>query len=447
VDTTLIILQGAVVIGAILLGVRTGGIGLGLWGLVGLAVLVFVFGLPPGEPPTSSIFIILSVITAASTMQSVGGIDYLVEVAKKLLKKKPQYVALVAPVVAFLFTLGAGTGFIYYPLIPVIYAVAVANMVRPERPLAVAGTASQFAITASPVSSAMATMVGLLDPVGFGITDILIVILPASIVGLLAASFVQMRVGKELTDDPEYQRRVAAGEIAPLDLSVLEARELPPEAKRSTFIFLAGIAIIVLLGMFEELRPAFPDAAGELVPISTSIVIQIVMGVTATAIVLFCGVDIRKVVTQSTMTSGMVGLIALFGIAWLADTWIAANEASIVNAMSDLVDQWKWAIAIAIFIVAALTTSQAAALAAIIPIGLALGMAPQFLAAFSLAAIGIYFFPANGSQVTSIATDETGTTHITKYAIWHSFSLPMFTMWIVSTVVAVVVAVVAYGTS
>jgi anaerobic C4-dicarboxylate transporter DcuB len=447
VDAGLIVLQGLVVIGAILLGVRTGGIGLGLWGFVGLAVLVFGFGLPPGEPPTSSMFIILSVITAASTMQSVGGIDYLVEVAKKLLKKKPQYIALIAPIVAFIFTLGAGTGFIYYPLIPVIYAVALANMVRPERPLAVSGTASQFAITASPVSSAMATMVGLLDPVGFGIGDILIVVLPASIVGLVAASFLQMRVGKELPDDPEYQRRVASGEMEPLDLSVLEAKVLPPEAKRSTLIFLAGIAVIVLLGMIEELRPAFPDATGALVPISTAIVIQIVMGVTATVIVLTCKVDIKRVVTQSTMSSGLVGLIALFGIAWLADTWISANETAIVGAMGDLVEEWRWAIAVAVFIVAALTTSQAAALAAIIPIGLALGIAPQFLAAFSLAAIGIYFFPANGSQVTSIATDETGSTHITKYAIWHSFSLPMFVMWLVSSVVAIGVALVVYGTS
>ncbi len=184
-ETTGILFQGAVVILAILLGVRTGGIGLGLWGLTGLAVLVFGFGLPPGEPPTTSMFIILSVITAASTMQAVGGIDYLVEVAKKLLKKRPEYIALVAPIVAFVFTLGAGTGFIYYPLIPVIYAVSYANIVRPERPLAVASTASQFAITASPVSAAMATMVGILDPVGFDITDILIVVLPASIVGLL----------------------------------------------------------------------------------------------------------------------------------------------------------------------------------------------------------------------------------------------------------------------
>lgn len=446
-DTALIIAQGIVVIGAILLGVRTGGIGLGLWGLVGLAILIFVFGLPPGDPPTSSMLIILSVITAASTMQAVGGIDYLVEVAKSILKRRPAYIAVIAPVVAFIFTMGAGTGFIYYSLIPVIFAVAFFNNVRPERPMAVAGTASQFAITASPVSASMATLVGLLDPVGFGIADILIVVLPASIIALIVACFLQMRVGKELQDDPEYQRRVSAGEVKPVDASVLEARQLPPEAKRSTMIFLAGIAVIVVLGMVERLRPAFPDEEGNLVPLSTSIIIQIVMGVVATVIVLTCRVNIKEVVGQSTMLSGLVGLIALFGIAWLADTWIAANETAIVNAMGGLVEQARWAIAIAIFIVAALTTSQAAALAAIVPIGLTLGIPPQFLAAFSVAAIGIYFFPANGSQIASIATDETGTTRISKYAIWHSFSLSMFVMWIVSTVLALLTAVLLYGTS
>jgi anaerobic C4-dicarboxylate transporter DcuA/anaerobic C4-dicarboxylate transporter DcuB len=446
-DTWLILLQGAVVILAILLGVRTGGIGLGLWGLVGLAVLVFGFGLPPGEPPTSAMFIILTVITAASTMQAVGGIDYLVEVAKKILKRNPAYIALVAPIVAFLFTLGAGTGFIYYSLIPVIYAVAYFNKVRPERPLGVSGTASQFAITASPVSSAMATMVALLDPVGFGITDILIVVLPASIIALLAASFVQMRVGKELDDDPEYRRRVAEGAIQPIDESVLASRELPPYAKRSTMIFLLGIAVIVILGMFEDLRPAFPDEAGELVPISTSIVIQIVMGVVATLIVVTCRAPLSKVVTQSTMSSGLVGLIALFGLAWMADTWIAANETAIVNAMGGLVEAATWTFALAIFIVAALTTSQAAALASIVPIGITLGIPPQFIAAYSVVCIGIYFFPANGSQVASIATDETGTTRISKYAIWHSFSLSMFVMAIVGMVVALIVAAAVYGTS
>jgi anaerobic C4-dicarboxylate transporter DcuA/anaerobic C4-dicarboxylate transporter DcuB len=199
--------------------------------------------------------------------------------------------------------------------------------------------------------------------------------------------------------------------------------------------------------MVERLRPAFPDETGALVPISTGVVIQIVMGVTATVIVLTCRVNIKDVVTQSTMSSGLIGLIALFGIAWLADTWIGANEAAIVNAMGGLVQEARWTIALAIFIVAALTTSQAAALAAIVPIGLALGIPPQFLAAFSTACIGIYFFPANGSQVTSIATDQTGTTHITKYAIWHSFSLSMFIMWIVSTVLAMLVAIAVYGTS
>jgi anaerobic C4-dicarboxylate transporter len=171
------------------------------------------------------------------------------------------------------------------------------------------------------------------------------------------------------------------------------------------------------------------------------------MGVTATAIVLLCRAKVGEIVSQPTMISGMVGLIALFGIAWLADTWISANETAIVNAMGGLVEEARWTIALAIFIVAALTTSQAAALAAIIPIGLALGIPPQFLAAFSIAGIGIYFFPANGSQVASIATDVTGTTKISKFAIWHSFSLSMFIMWIVGTVVAMLIAVVVYGTS
>jgi anaerobic C4-dicarboxylate transporter DcuB len=446
-DTALILLEGLVVIGAILLGVRMGGIGLGLWGLVGMAVLVFVFQLPPGEPPVTSMFIILMVITAASTMQAVGGIDYLVEVAKRLLKRKPAFIALIGPIVAFIFTMGAGTGFIYYSLIPVIYAVAYFNKVRPERPMAVSATASQFAITASPVSAAMATLVGLLGPVGFGIGDILVVVLPASIVALIVACFVQMRVGKELEDDPEYQRRAAAGEIETIDESVLEARELPPEAKRSTMIFLAGIAVIVVLGMFEQLRPAFPDETGALVPLDTGIVIMIVMGVAATVMVLACNAPVSKIVTQSTMSSGLVGLIALFGIAWLADTWIAANETAIVNAMGDVVAEARWTIALAIFIVAALTTSQAAALSAIVPIGLAVGIPPQILAVCSLACIGIYFFPANGSQVTSIAQDQTGTTSISKFAVWHSFSLSMFIMWIVGTAVALVVAVAVYGTS
>jgi anaerobic C4-dicarboxylate transporter DcuA/anaerobic C4-dicarboxylate transporter DcuB len=212
-------------------------------------------------------------------------------------------------------------------------------------------------------------------------------------------------------------------------------------------IFLLGIAVIVVLGMFEDLRPAFPDETGELVPISTAVVIQVVMGVAATLIALTCRVKITDVVTQSTMSSGLVGLIALFGISWLADTWIAANEPAIIDAMGGLVEAAAWAMAVAIFIVAALTTSQAAALSAIIPIGLALGIPPQFLAAYSLACIGIYFFPANGSQITSIATDETGTTKISKYAIWHSFSLSMFVMWLVGMVVALIVAIAVYGTS
>ena len=211
-------------------------------------------------------------------------------------------------------------------------------------------------------------------------------------------------------------------------------------------IFLAGIGVIVVLGMVERLRPAFPDEAGNLVPLSTGIIIQIVMGVVATVIVLTCRVNIKDVVGQSTMLSGLIGLIALFGIAWLADTWIAANETQIVNAMGSVVEEARWTIALAIFIVGSVDHQPGRRAGGDRPDRPALGP-PQFLAVFSTACIGIYFFPANGSQVTSIATDETGTTHISKYAIWHSFSLSMFIMWLVSTAVGMVVAIAVYGTS
>ena len=200
-------------------------------------------------------------------------------------------IALIAPIVAFIFTLGAGTGFIYYSLIPVIYAVAYANKVWPRRPLAAARLPSRD--HCEPGERCDGDHGRSAGPGGFGNADILVVVLPASIVGLIAACFVQMRVGKEMEEDPEYQRRVAAGEIAALDATVLEAKELPPYAKRSTMIFLAGIAVIMVLGMFERLRPVFPDEAGELVPLETSIVIQIVMGVAATLMVLTCRVNSR----------------------------------------------------------------------------------------------------------------------------------------------------------
>lgn len=475
-----ILLQGLVVLGAIFVGVRTGGLGLGLWGVVGVGVLVFVFRLPPGNQPIDAMLIILAVITASAAMQAAGGIDYLVSVAARLIQRNPGRITIIAPLVAFLFTIAAGTGNIYFALIPIIYEVAYENKIRPERPLAVASVASQMGIVASPVSAAMAAMLTLVEPKGFSLVPILVIVLPASLIAILVASLVQMRIGRPLEADPEYQRRLAAGEIEPPVIEPVtepptggsqltspatgaspapEAAataaapqpgrkliaDLPREAKLSALFFLVGVTIIVLMGIFPELRPAFPDSKGKSVPLGMTTVIQLIMFAVATAIVIFAKAKPAQIVKMPLLIAGVTSLIALFGLAWLADTFIAANTGAIVSLLGNLVDRAPIAFALALFAVAALTTSQSGATRAIVPIGIALGLPAQFLVAMWPAVIGIYFFPANGSQIAAIGIDQTGTTRIGKYVVNHSFQLPTLICWVVAVLVGLLIAGVLHG--
>src|SRR6187431_2766232 len=239
-----LILQFLVILGALAMGARAGGVGLGLWGAVGLLVLVVGFGIAPSGIPGEVLLIVLTVIMAASAMEVAGGIDFLVRVAEKIIRKNPKQVTIVAPLVTYAFTFAAGTGHIVYPLLPVIYEVAHENGIRPERPMAVATIASQQAITASPVSAATAAMIGLLVTHGMGLTQILLICIPSTLLAVLIAAFVQLRVGKELKDDPEYQRLLASGELEPPGKSAgVEPPPLKKGAMTSAFIFLGGVAL------------------------------------------------------------------------------------------------------------------------------------------------------------------------------------------------------------
>ena len=443
----LLLLEIVVVLAAIYLGVRTGGIGLGLWGVVGIAVLVFVFHLPPGSPPVDAVEIILAVIVASAIMQAAGGIDYLVAVAARIIQKNPSGIVYIAPLVAFIFTVGAGTGNIYYSLIPVIYQVAYQNKIRPERPLAVASVASQMGIVASPVSAAMAAMLTLVGPKGMSLPAILILVFPASVIALLVASFVQSRLGKPLEEDEEYQRRLAAGQIKPPNSDILNKNpsDLPSQARWSAWIFLAGVALIMLLSIFPALRPTFSGGVGGSAPLSTTVMIQLVMYTLATVLIVLAKVKPADVLKQSILSSGITAIIALFGLAWLADTFITANNDAIVNALGGLVKVAPWSFAIALFIVAALTTSQSGATRALVPIGIALGIPAQLLVGMWPSVIGIYLFPANGSQLATVGIDETGTTRISKYVLYHSFTIATLIGWIVSVVIACLLTVLFFG--
>lgn len=425
----ILIAQLIVVILAIYMGTRTSGIGLGVWGLVGVAVLIFVFGEAPGNAPVDAVFIVITVITAASTMQAAGGIDWMVSVAAKVIRRKPKSVVFLAPAMSFLFTVGAGTGNIFYPLLPVIYDVSYQQKIRPERALSVSAVASQVGILCSPVSAATASMVVLLAPQGVDLGGLLLIMWPASIAGLFVAALVMMRHGKDLEDDPEFQRRLASHQIQPPTVDAQDTK-LPRTAVLSAALFLAGVGVIVMFGLFEGLRPVIgTDDAGDPVRLSVTVIIEVVMGVIAALIFVFCKVKAADVPKQPTFPAGLVGAIALFGIAWLANTFVAANQTLIVDGLGSVVSGSSAFLgallfALALFAVAMLTTSQSSATNAIVPIGITIGLPAPLLVGLWPSTMGIYTLPANGSQVATVAFDQTGTTKMGKFVFDHSFQLP-----------------------
>jgi len=434
-DWLLIAIEGLIVVGFIALGVRAGGIGLGLWGGVGTLILVFVFGLDPGEPPFDAMLIIVAVISAAAAMQAAGGVDYMVQIASKALRARPKAINYVAPYVSYLLCILTGTSNTFYSIIPVINEVSFANKIRPERPLAGSTVASAFGITSSPVAAAMATILPLVEVYDYNLVDVLLITIPASIVGIFVMSLVMSRHGTDLEQDAEYRRRLDAGLVEPP--ASAEDIVLLPYAKRSVAIFLGAVLVICVFGLFEGIRPTVASEDGGVEPLSVTPIIQMVMLTAAALILLLAKVKASEVPRMSIFTSGMVAMIALFGIAWMADTFIANNEDAIVGALGDLASRWPFMIAVAIFLVAALTTSQSAATRTMVPLGLALGIGAGYMIAMWTAVAGVLFLPANGTQIAAAEADTTGTTTLGKRVIDHSFQLPLQVAWIVTVLVGI----------
>ena len=420
--TLAIVLQFLVVLAAIWMGARSSGIGLGLWGAVGLMVLVAGFGINPTSPPIDVMLIILAVIMAASVMEAAGGIDFLVRIAERIIRANPKYVTIVAPLTTWTFTFVAGTGHIVYPLLPVIYETAHRSGIRPERPMAVATIASQQAITASPVAAATAAMIGLFAEKGmtqWGLPQILMVCVPATLTGVVAAAIVSMFVGKDLKDDPEYQARLAAGQI-PAPQADTSRTPLKPGARLSAFIFLAGVALVVLFGFFPSLRQ-LPGAKS---PLAMPIVIEILMMSVAALMLLLTKVPVDEVPKTATLRAGVVAVIGIFGLAWLGDSFISANKDVIVPAIGDWAKVAPWTFAFGLFLASVLLYSQAATTRALMPLGIALGIPPQFLIAMFPSVNGYFFIPTYGSLIAAINFDLSGTTKIGKYVLNHSFMIP-----------------------
>jgi transporter, anaerobic C4-dicarboxylate uptake (dcu) family len=426
-----------VVLAAIFIGARVGGIGLGIFGMMGLGVLVFGFGLKPGNPPIDVMLIIVAVITAAATLQAAGGLDYLVKVAEKILRKNPAMITFLAPVVCYFFTLFSGTGHIAYSLLPIISEIATDSKVRPERPLSISVIASQQAITASPISAATAALLSaeLLGDKGITLGNILMVCIPATLIGVIVGAIAVNFVGVPLEKDPEYLRRVQEG-ILNQDKSekVAPSREEEKRAKTSVIIFLLGVFSIVLFGSIEALRPTFM-IDGKPVQLGMTQTIEIVMMSTAGLMLILSKTDINKAVKGSVFIAGMQAVIAIFGIAWMGDTYFNGNIEFFKTHIAQIVTEFPFLFAVALFVMSIFLFSQAATVRTLYPLGLGLGISPLAMVAMFPAVNGYFFIPNYPTVVAAINFDRTGTTRIGKYVLNHSFQIPGF----VATIVAIIV--------
>ena len=433
----MIYMELLVVLAAIFIGARVGGIGLGIFGMMGLGVLVFGFGLKPGNPPIDVMLIIVAVITAAATLQAAGGLDYLVKVAEKILRRNPAMITFLAPVVCYFFTLFSGTGHIAYSLLPIISEIATDSKVRPERPLSIAVIASQQAITASPISAATAALLSaeLLGDRGITLGNILMVCIPATLIGVIAGAIAVNFVGVPLEKDPEYLRRIQEG-ILSQDKSekAVPSPEEQKRAKTSVIIFLLGVFSIVLFGSVEALRPTF-TIDGKAVQLGMTQTIEIVMMSTAGLMLILSKADINKAVKGSVFIAGMQAVIAIFGIAWMGDTYFNGNIEFFKDHIAEIVNQYPFLFAVALFVMSIFLFSQAATVRTLYPLGLGLGISPLAMVAMFPAVNGYFFIPNYPTVVAAINFDRTGTTHIGKYVLNHSFQLPGF----VATIVAIAI--------
>jgi len=476
------IVELLVVLLALYVGSRYGSLALGAISGIELALLVFGFGMKPGSPPTDVIYIIIAAVTCAGIMQASGGMDWLIQIAEKMLRKHPDRITFLAPLCTFFLTVLVGTGHVVYTLMPIICDIAIKKGIRPERPCGVASIASQVGITCSPIAAAVVAFVTISNANGFDISipQVLMVSIPACLCGLMAAATASYHRGLDLDKDPEFQKRIQdpaqreyiyGGSATTLD------KEIPQSAKNAVFVFLGALIIIVLFAIFQDVLPEYstvkavkdaPDftfSDGTVVSAATlakakavvqgitelstvklkmNVIIQIVMISAAAIMILFCKASPSKAVRGAVWQSGMVAVVAIFGIAWLADTYFSNYTDEMQAMLGDIVAKYNWSIAFVFFLVSVLINSQGAVVVSMLPLAYSLGIPGPVLLGVLPSVYGYFFIPNYPSDIATVNFDRSGTTVIGKYLLNHSFMMPGLIHVTVSTLVAYALSMIIY---
>ena len=462
--TFTMIIELLIVLAALYVGSRYGSLALGAISGIGLAILVFGFGLKPGTPPTDVIYIIIAAVTCAGTLQASGGMDWMIQIAEKMLRKKPEHITFMAPLVTFFLTVLVGTGHVVYTIMPIICDIALKKGIRPERPCGVASIASQVGITCSPIAAAVVAFVTISNANGYmvSIPQVLMVTIPACIIGLMFASAASYNRGKDLDKDPAFQARLNDPETYQYmygNTATTLGKTITKEAKASVFIFLGALLIIVCFAFMQMINvnvTEYDELTQE--PIKNSInlakylgipkmnlIIQIIMLMAAACNIMFCKAQPKKAVAGAVWQSGMVAVVAIYGIAWLADTYFANYMEEMKVMLGGVVEKAPWAIAVVFFLVSVLINSQGAVVVAMLPLAYSLGIAGPVLLGVMPSVYGYFFIPNYPSDIATVNFDRSGTTVIGKYLLNHSFMMPGLISVIVSTVVAYLITNVFFA--
>ncbi len=433
-------LELLIFLACIIIGARIGGVGMGTMAGIGLIIFVFIFKMPQGSPPVIVLGMILAVITALSAMEAAGGLDYLVSVAEKMMRKNPKSITFVAPFVTYILIFASGTQHVIYALLPVISEISRKAGVRPERPMSISVIAAMHGLIASPISAATVALVGTLAGLDVTLPQVMMITIPSTLIAVFLGALSVMKRGKELKDDPVYQEKLAKGLLKDTNTETkkLEGLELK-RAKGSTIMFFAAIIVVVIVGMFPALRPVYEtivDGAVQTGQIPMGNAIIVIMLATAGFIMIFFKADAAKTVAGKTMKSGIVALISILGISWLGSSFFQGNQTVIVDGISGLIEGQQWVFALGLFVLSILLFSQAATIVTLIPVGVALGIPAAVLIGVYPAVNGYFFLPTYGTVIAAVSFDQTGTTKIGKYLLNHSFMLP----GLVTTISAVAIS-------
>ena len=460
------IIQLLVVLLALYVGSRYGSLALGAIAGIGLAILVFGFQMKPGTPPVDVIYIIIAAVTCAGVLQAAGGMNWMLQATERLLRRHPEHITFLAPLCTFMLTVFVGTGHVVYTLMPIICNIALKNGIRPERPCGVASIASQVGITCSPISAAVIAFASISATNGFEISNlqIIAITIPACLCGLMAASAFSFKRGLDLDKDPKFKARCADPETYQYmygSNATLLDKKISPKANLSVYIFFGALGVIVLFSVLQilsntldikalDIRPVFPtgelnDAGNPITkPLGMNIIIQIVMISAAAFMIIFAKASPKKAVAGAVWQSGMVAVVAIYGIAWLSDTYFSNYMTEIKDGLGSIVSAFPWSIAIVFFAVSVLINSQGAAVVAVLPLAYSLGLPGPVLLGVLPSVYGYFFIPNYPSDIATVNFDRSGTTVIGKYLLHHSFMMPGLVSVIVSSVVGYMLAMLFY---